>query len=88
MGRILGQLLTSHNEKDGDVGLGLAVVEVHTAYDNHTDGNDDGDAAGDGAANGAKQQQNNFHYKVNDISGCLVCVPDPSKQRVVGRRFS
>ena len=63
-------------------------MKVDTANDNHTDRNDDGDAAGDCAANGAKKQQDYFHYKVNDISGCLVCVPDSSKQRVVGRRFS
>ena len=49
-------------------------MEVHTAYDNHTDGNDDGDAAGDCAANGAKKQQELTMYNItlncNVLIGC------------------
>ena len=78
----------AHYEKDGDVRLGWAVVEVDAANDNHTDRDHHGDAAGDGAPDGAQQQEDDLHYEVDHISRCLVRVSDSSKQRIVGRRFS
>ena len=81
-------LLTSNNEKYRDVGLRGTVVEVDAANDNHTDRDHHGDAAGNGAAYGAQQQEDDLHYEVDHISGCLVRVSDSSKKRIVGRRFS
>lgn len=63
-------------------------MEVDAADDNHTDWDHNCCTAGNSAAYGAQQQQNNFHHKVNRVSGCLVRVSDSSKKRIVGRRFS
>jgi hypothetical protein len=48
-------VLTSDDEKDGDVGLRRALVEVDGSDGDHAERDDDGDAAGHGAADGAEK---------------------------------
>ncbi len=60
--------VTSDDEKDWDVGLCGALVEVDWADGDHAEGDDDGDAARDRAPDCAQQQQQKFHQKVNEIS--------------------
>lgn len=64
-------VVTSDDEKDWDVRLCGALVEVDWADGDHAEGDDDGDAARDCASDCAQQQQQKFDQKVNEISRSL-----------------
>lgn len=78
---------TANYEKNWNIRFCPAIVEIDTANDDHADWDDHGDAAGDGTANGAKEEEDNFDEKVDDIPAGLVRVTDPSKQGVVRWRL-
>ncbi len=64
-------VVTSDDEKDWDVRLCGALVEVDWADGDHAEGDDDGDAARDCAPDRAQQQQQKFDQEVNEISRSL-----------------
>lgn len=63
--------MTSDDEKDGDIRLGRALVEVDWADDDHAERDDDGDPARDGAADRAEKQEQELDQEVDEITRCL-----------------
>jgi hypothetical protein len=70
----------SNDEKDRNIWLRWAVVEVDAANDNHTDRDDYGDTAGDGTADSANQEQDHLDEEIDHVPAGLVRVADPTEQ--------